>query len=220
MSTTLTEPDSGAGVQVELVVRQPPGCPVAAISAECDTLVNSVCRSKASDDCTVAEFTVSEDVSPSGTDVTPVFSTESTTRYRNRCESSSDCACGIVESFDCPISDIHATDGNLHVRFYAEDIDRVRDIVSAAREDFESVYLDHISHSGDLSSGTSVVFDTSLLTDRQQEVLERAYEEGYFDHPKGANASEVAEMLDIAPSTFAEHISAAQQKLLGSLLTD
>lgn len=221
MSTTLEEPERQTGVQIELVVRQPTGCPVAAVSAECGTLVNSVCRSTATDDnCTVAEFTVADAEPPTQTDVTPVFSSGSTTRYRNRCQSTEDCVCALIESFDCPISDIHANDGNLHVRFYATDIECVREIVADARDSFDSVYLDHMSQSGDLSSGTSVVFDTGQMTDRQQEVLETAYHMGYFDHPKGANAGEVADELDIAPSTFAEHISAAQGKLLGELLED
>lgn len=41
---------------------------------------------------------------------------------------------------------------------------------------------------------------------------------GYFDHPKGANATEVADVLDITQATFAEHLSAAQRKLLSTIL--
>jgi len=39
-----------------------------------------------------------------------------------------------------------------------------------------------------------------------------------FDHPKGANAGEVADALDISRSTFAEHLSAAQSKLFDAVL--
>jgi hypothetical protein len=63
-----------------------------------------------------------------------------------------------------------------------------------------------------------VTVDRSDLTERQREVLATAYEAGYFDHPKGANAGEVATSLDIDRSTFSEHIAAAQRKLLSSLL--
>jgi predicted DNA binding protein len=56
------------------------------------------------------------------------------------------------------------------------------------------------------------------LTDRQREVLRTAHEMGYFEYPRGANAGEVATALDIEPSTFTEHLNAAQSKLLDELL--
>jgi predicted DNA binding protein len=49
-------------------------------------------------------------------------------------------------------------------------------------------------------------------------VLRTAHQLGYFEHPKGANAGEVAESLDITTATFIQHLSAAQQKLLDSVL--
>jgi predicted DNA binding protein len=41
---------------------------------------------------------------------------------------------------------------------------------------------------------------------------------GYFEHPKGANAGEVAEALAITTATFSEHLSAAQSKLFDAIL--
>jgi predicted DNA binding protein len=41
---------------------------------------------------------------------------------------------------------------------------------------------------------------------------------GYFNHPRDANATAVAEDLDISPATFAEHLALAQSKLLDSIL--
>lgn len=60
--------------------------------------------------------------------------------------------------------------------------------------------------------------DRDKLTDRQLEVIETAYDMGYYEYPRGANASEVAEALDICPSTLAEHLAAAQTKLLEDVL--
>ena len=55
------------------------------------------------------------------------------------------------------------------------------------------------------------------LTDPQREALRTAYEMGYFEYPRDANASEVAAALDIQRSTFTEHLNAAQSKLLDEL---
>ena len=41
---------------------------------------------------------------------------------------------------------------------------------------------------------------------------------GYFEYPRESNASEVAAALDIEPSTFTQHLNAAQTKLLDELL--
>ncbi|GAB3684603.1 hypothetical protein GCM10028857_13820 [Salinarchaeum chitinilyticum] len=65
-----------------------------------------------------------------------------------------------------------------------------------------------------------VEVDVDQLTDRQLEVLETAHDMGYYQYPRGANASEVAEALDICPSTLAEHLAAAQSKLLADVLGD
>lgn len=51
------------------------------------------------------------------------------------------------------------------------------------------------------------------LTDRQREALEVAHEAGFFEWPRGESGEEVAERLDISPSTFHQHIRAAERKL-------
>jgi hypothetical protein len=49
-------------------------------------------------------------------------------------------------------------------------------------------------------------------------VLETAHRMGYFDHPKGADAGDVADELGISRSTLAEHLSTAQSKLFDAIL--
>lgn len=58
------------------------------------------------------------------------------------------------------------------------------------------------------------------LTDRQREVLEAAYEAGYYAWPQETTGSEVAASLDISSTTFSEHIHAAERKLLGVLFEE
>lgn len=52
------------------------------------------------------------------------------------------------------------------------------------------------------------------LTDRQHEVLRAAYEAGYYEWPRECTGQEVAESLDIASTTFSQHIQAAERKIL------
>lgn len=64
------------------------------------------------------------------------------------------------------------------------------------------------------------VRETALdaLTDRQREVLYVAYELGYYDVPRGASMSEIAEELGVDDSTVAEHLQRAEHNLLEALL--
>jgi DNA-binding CsgD family transcriptional regulator len=56
------------------------------------------------------------------------------------------------------------------------------------------------------------------LTDRQREVIETAWELGYYEVPKEVSADEVAAELDLNPSTVTEHLQRAERNLLGQLL--
>jgi len=55
------------------------------------------------------------------------------------------------------------------------------------------------------------------LTERQREVLERAYHGGYFDSPKGQTGDELARTMDISSSTFHDHVTRAQQAVFEAL---
>lgn len=62
--------------------------------------------------------------------------------------------------------------------------------------------------------------ETSLdaLTDRQQEVLEVAYELGYYDVPKESSTTEIAAEFGVDDSTISEHLQRAEHNLLKTLL--
>ena len=53
------------------------------------------------------------------------------------------------------------------------------------------------------------------MTDRQRTALEAAYYAGYFEWPtRESTATELAEILDVAPQTLHQHLRVAQDKLL------
>jgi predicted DNA binding protein len=52
------------------------------------------------------------------------------------------------------------------------------------------------------------------LTERQQEVLQTAFEMGYYEWPRNCTGQDVADELGIASATFSEHIFAAERKIL------
>lgn len=55
------------------------------------------------------------------------------------------------------------------------------------------------------------------LTDRQLEVLQTAYNSGYFQSPRASTGEAIADSLGISQPTFAAHLRAAHRKLLPQL---
>ncbi|MFH2105774.1 MAG: helix-turn-helix domain-containing protein [Candidatus Micrarchaeota archaeon] len=70
---------------------------------------------------------------------------------------------------------------------------------------------------------TSGFFDLTsakeVLTDKQLEVFSKACDWGYYEIPKKVSIEELAEKLDLSPSTLAEHLRKAEAKLMPVLLT-
>jgi DNA-binding CsgD family transcriptional regulator len=56
------------------------------------------------------------------------------------------------------------------------------------------------------------------LTPRQREVLEIAYEMGYFDVPRSASTEAVAAEFDLDTSTVSEHLQRAERNLLSTVI--
>jgi len=213
-----------AGIRAEVKLHSPTSCPVARASDRADAPSSSV--AKAVDDDTVTEEFVLHSNSPlelenvAGADrLEEVFTYGSKRAYRFKRDRGGNCPCADIESHDCPLLETYVRNGSLVVVFHASDIDHLRSVLTDLKDHWSNVSVHRLIQSGDERAESDLIFvDRSDLTDRQQEVLETAHEMGYFDHPKGANATEVADELDITQATFAEHLAAAQRKILSTVL--
>ncbi|EMA35375.1 helix-turn-helix domain-containing protein [Halobiforma nitratireducens] len=144
-----------------------------------------------------------------------VFADESRAVYRFERDRDRTCPCEVVEGFGYPVADADVRDGTLFVAFHVPEMAAIRPILERLRARFGGMSVERIVRSEtDPSDATLVHVDRDTLTDRQIEVLETAIEMDYFEHPKGANAGDVADELGINRATFAEHLAAAQRKLL------
>jgi PAS domain S-box-containing protein len=56
------------------------------------------------------------------------------------------------------------------------------------------------------------------LTERQRDVVTRAYRDGYFESPKRASGAELADEMGISPSAFHDNLRAAERKLLATIV--
>jgi predicted DNA binding protein len=128
------------------------------------------------------------------------------------------CVCERIEAAGCVVQEFSADTESIVVTFLVADVPTLRDIVDDLQMEGETVKLRRLVEDTTSETDRPVVLDRAKLTTRQREVLGRAHEMGYFQHPREATAGDVADALDISTSTFTEHLAAAQRKLLDDLL--
>jgi len=214
---------STEGIRVEMRVTDPGHCTPARAARSSGASVDGVSRT-VDDGRLVQEFTLrgdAEEISACAgpaDDIEAVFEWKEGVRYRERGVDESACVCGVLSDFGYPLDDISAGEDALRLSFYTPDADRLEEVVEVLRSRFGGVAVVGLERDCDLTDHDPVAVDRAELTDRQREVLKTAFEMGYFETPKGANAGEVAEELDIALSTACEHLATAQRTVLSMVL--
>ncbi|SDG05190.1 helix-turn-helix domain-containing protein [Halorientalis regularis] len=195
------------GSLATVAVREPNCCPVAPMST--GGRVRSVSQGQPVDGSVTVEVTTDEAVARDGVPGDRIFSYDSEAVHRVERQADQDCACERVEEYGCPVRDVTAENGTIELSFISEDLDVIRETGVTVRS---------LRRSDGTGSHSEPAFvDEATFTARQREVLGTAYRLGYFERPKGANAEQVATELGVAPSTFAEHLAAAQTKLMAAL---
>jgi hypothetical protein len=213
------------GLRAELAIGSPGACPVAETATTAETTVRDVTWSGSptnqSGDCSgVTEQFSIDDANPAVPEgVESVFEDEESGVYEIS-RTLDDCVCERIHDIGHPVSDVRADDRGLHVTLHLPDGGALRAIVEDLRTAFDDVEIEAIARNGAETGELDeiVPVDRGRLTERQLEVLETAHAMGYFTYPREANATEVAETLDICPSTLAEHLAAAQSKVVGEVL--
>lgn len=208
------------GIRVTVSFQTPSACPVAELSAATGTVINDLSTTVTTvtgDPYT--EFLVDGDAVPDDYDHDPVFAYAD--RHLYRVPHDADCPCACLGEYEVPVSRYFASDGQLELVFHASDFDRLQAIVSEFRDRYPDVDIQRLVRAPTGGTSRDTVFvDRSKLTDRQLEVLRTAYEMGYFERPRSANATDIAEEFGVTPSTVSEHLVAAQSKILQDVLEE
>lgn len=204
------------GIRATVEFPTPGICPIVELSESAETSIDSVSMNvcPTSDAESVTEFSVDSDCKVE-TDLTLVFSYGSTDWYRLSHDGGVDCPCECLGQLGCPVRRYVAREGTLTLTFHVADYDQLQRVVGELRDQFPDVDITRFVQTPTEDHTSDCTFvDRSKLTARQLEVLTTAYERGYFDCPRRANATEIASDLEITPSTFREHLAAAESKIL------
>jgi hypothetical protein len=207
-----------SGIRAELVFDSPGTCPVANASSEVDGPLSEISWTAGDEEGVKEQFAAVDKSSELDDEFEEVFDYGTQSIYEFDRDPASPCICEFIEQQVGPVTEAHAADGDLHVTLHARDMTGLRQNLQEFKERFGDVRIEYLVTGRAEDDDTDIIpVDVRRLTDRQREVVQTAYEMGYFDYPRGANASEVAEELDIRPSTFTEHLNTAQSKILDEL---
>ena len=203
-----------AGVRVEVVVRDPTPAPVAEALPP-GAVAEDVDRVRV-DGAAVSQFRADRAV-----DAELVFDGGDEFVYRCRSRAPDQFPSDAVESLGYPVSSVTVRTAPDRVRLGLSlpAADPLGDVIDALEATGESARLERLTSSGGADSRSDpVVVDRGRLTDRQREVVRTAQRLGYFEHPREASATEVADAIGIARATFSEHLAAAQRRVFEDLV--
>ncbi|KOX96522.1 helix-turn-helix domain-containing protein [Halorubrum sp. ASP1] len=204
----------GAGVRVEVVVHDPSPAPVAAALPP-GAVAEDVDRVRV-DGAVVSQFRADRAV-----DAELVFDGGDEFVYRCRSRAAGQFPSDAVESLGYPVSSVtvRTAPDRVRLRLSLPAADPLGDVIDALEATGGSVRLERLTSSGGADTRSDpVVVDLGRLTERQREVVRTAQRLGYFEHPREASATEVADAIGIARATFSEHLAAAQRRVFDDLV--
>lgn len=124
----------------------------------------------------------------------------------------------LLGTYGASLRSLTAEDGRVEVAVHLPTYVAVSDFVGRFRSLYPESELRAKRSQRTASRSLGGVSASSLLTDRQLEVLETAVGAGYFESPRRNSGVEVADMLGISQPTFHEHLRTALRKLLTELI--
>ena len=136
-----------------------------------------------------------------------------------RCLLHDECVLRVLTTAGFMPHEIRIVDGVERFRGSVVGRDVLRDVIQTAQE-LGNVKLERVAEvTADATSETEL--DTTIessLTKQQREALVAALDQGYFDVPRGATATDVAAQLDISKSSFLGRLKRAQRTVFEQLL--
>ena len=93
----------------------------------------------------------------------------------------------------------------------------VSELTSALEAAYDSVALTKLWNLPDDVGATRSNGPLHTLTQKQLNVLQYAYFDGYFDQPRNVSSVELAEKFGLARSTMTQHMRTAQRKVFEHL---
>jgi len=111
-------------------------------------------------------------------------------------------------------------DGDYWMRIHVSPGTDVRQLIDTVKESYPAAtLLKRRQRSNHEDRGYRPDLLTSELTDRQRTALETAYFAGFFEWPREADGTDVADSLGVSPPTVHQHLRKAERKVFDALFS-
>lgn len=127
------------------------------------------------------------------------------------------CVCPVFRQYDC-LPSIESFDGmELIISLILPDRGELTEIVSDLREIGAAVQLDRLTRSTSDGDENVLELEANGITDKQREAVRTAIECGYYETPRRASLSDLAEELGVSRSAVSQRLGAVESKLVTEL---
>ncbi|WP_302082585.1 helix-turn-helix domain-containing protein [Salinibaculum rarum] len=200
-------------------------CPVVEATADNDVVVDENPPAHRDDDRTLLHFHAEGEVDEfvdqldEEDEIDYLQVTEGGSVAQCRCLLHDECVLRVLTTAGFMPHEIRIVDGTERFRGSVVGRDVLRDVIQTAQQ-LGNVKLERVA---EITAGRAAdqELDTTIessLTKQQREALVAALDQGYFDVPRGATATDVADQLGISKSSFLGRIKRAQQTVFEQLL--
>lgn len=127
------------------------------------------------------------------------------------------CVCSILETFNCVYSIDAVEQGTLVISVTIEERTLLSQLVAELRDGDASVTLRQLTPFGDEKTEATEI-DTTAITEKQREAAELAVNLGYYDRPREATLTELADQLEVSESAVSQRLNAIESRVVSSLV--
>ncbi|WP_181686567.1 bacterio-opsin activator domain-containing protein [Halorhabdus salina] len=127
-----------------------------------------------------------------------------------------------LASYGADVETISIDNESVRVRFTVATEQNGRAIVEELETAYDVVELIayHESEDADETPRSFAAAVEAELTDRQLTALKKAYTSGFFEWPRQCEGEDLAESMDVVPSTYYQHLRTAEKKLMRAFFED
>lgn len=127
------------------------------------------------------------------------------------------CVCPVFSEHDC-LASIEGFEGRtLSITVAVPDREELSEVVATLRERGASVRLKRIASSAVDTGQRMLELDADGITDKQREAVRAAVRGGYYETPREADLSDLADRLDVSRSAVSQRLTAVESKLVEEL---
>lgn len=131
-----------------------------------------------------------------------------------------DCQCTVFSNYDVVPHVLNANSDSFDVALFAPSPEVAREVFGELESKAEDVQLLRYDSLEDWSYTPQCTVDLSVLTSKQRQSMETAFDAGYYDNPRKVTLETLADAVGVTTSAFASRLRNAERNILNQVFTD